>query len=116
MATTPEGRVKAKVSEILKSYAPYVAYFMPVPAGYGKAMLDYHGTVLGMSFAIETKAPGKKPTPRQKLTIKYLRDAGEKVFIIDGRQEDLDHLCEWIEQTMRDRAYVIGHKDFPDVK
>jgi hypothetical protein len=111
MATTPEGKVKAKVSEILKSYSPYVWYHMPVPVGYGKACLDYHGTVLGMSFAIETKAPGKKPTARQLLTIRSLRKAGDKVFIIDGKQEDLDHLCEWIEQTLMDRRWTIAHQD-----
>lgn len=108
---TPEGRVKVEVTKILKSYHPFIWYHMPVPSGYGKACLDYHGTVLGMSFAIETKAPGKKPTPRQRLTIKCLREAGDKVFIIDGREEDYNHLIEWIEQTLEDRKYVIAYKD-----
>ena len=71
---TPEGRVKKQVSAMLKKYGAY--YEMPVPGGFGKSGLDYLGCFMGKFFSIETKAPGKHPTPRQLLTIKAIEAAG----------------------------------------
>jgi hypothetical protein len=95
MAQTPEGRVKKKVSDFLKS-VDNLYYFMPVPSGYGESTLDYLGCYRGKLFAIETKAPGKKPTSRQETTIRFIRAAGGKVFVIDG---DITELTEWIKAT-----------------
>lgn len=82
--STPEGKIKKHVSSLLKSYAPTLYYEMPVPSGFGKSGLDYTGCFYGRFFAIETKAPGKRPTARQLTTIAQMRAAGAKVFIIDG--------------------------------
>lgn len=79
---TPEGKIKAGVSAALKKHDVY--YEMPVPSGYGKSGLDYNGCHHGKYFSIETKAPGKKPTPRQELTIAAIEKSGGKVFVIDG--------------------------------
>jgi hypothetical protein len=92
MAQTPEGRVKEKVSRLLKE-AEGMYYWMPVPSGFGDATLDYVGCYLGRYFAIETKAPGKKPTLRQQQTIAAMGRAGGKVFVIDGNTEELE---QWI--------------------
>jgi hypothetical protein len=92
MATTPEGRVKRKVSELLKE-TEELWYDMPVPGGFGKSTLDYIGCHRGRFFSIETKAPGKKPTPRQKQIISIMERAGAKVFVIDG---DLTELKDWL--------------------
>lgn len=89
---TEESKVKKKVSTLLKKYAAY--YEMPVPSGFGKSGLDYQGCFHGRYFAIETKAPGKKPTPRQELTIKAIEAASGKVFVIDG---DCSELQRWLE-------------------
>lgn len=89
---TEEGKIKKRVSELLKKHACY--YEMPVPTGFGKSGLDYFGIHKGRGFSIETKAPGKKPTPRQELTIKAIEDAGGKVFVIDG---DCSALQRWLE-------------------
>lgn len=89
---TPEGKVKEAVSALLKKFGAY--YEMPVPGGYGKSGLDYQGCFHGKYFAIETKAPGKKPTPRQVLTIAQIQKAGGKVFVIDG---DCSELQRWLE-------------------
>lgn len=94
MATTPEGKVKAKVSKLLRD-TPGVYYYMPVQAGYGAATLDYIGCYHGKFFAVETKAPGKKPTDRQKQTISTMERADAKVFVIDG---DLTELSNWLEE------------------
>lgn len=80
---TPEGKVKAGITKLLKRHAPYVFYDMPVPGGYGKSTLDYVGWVCGRAFAIEAKAKGKLPTKRQETTIKEMMAAGAVVFVID---------------------------------
>jgi hypothetical protein len=41
--------------------------------GYGIPGLDFYICAFGKFLAIETKAPGKKPTARQTLTINELR-------------------------------------------
>lgn len=90
--TTPEGKVKEKVKRVLKAHDAY--YHMPVQNGMGSPTLDFVGCHFGRYFAIETKAPGKKPTPRQELTIDQIRQAGGKVFVIDGDTSDLE---EWLD-------------------
>ena len=80
---TPEGKVKAKVSKLLKAYGVY--YFMPVQTGFGAAGLDYHCVFPGgKAFFIETKAYGKNPTYRQDELIVTLRVLGCEVFIINN--------------------------------
>lgn len=97
MATTPEGKVKAKVSTLLKSYGPKLYYEMPVPSGFGKMTLDYIGWINGWAFSIETKRPGKKPTDRQSATIAQMQAAGAAVFVIDN-VDGLGPLKEWLDE------------------
>ena len=94
MASTPEGRTKAKISELLKAAGAY--YHMPVQNGMGKPTLDYIGCHHGRFFAIEAKAPGKKPTPRQEGTIKEINLAMGMVFVIDGTDGSYDLLKMWL--------------------
>lgn len=82
---TPEGKVKAKVKQILKEYGVY--YFMPVQTGYGGVALDFLCCHRGRFFAIETKAIGKKLTGLQEYTVKTIEDAGGTVFVIHSEQE-----------------------------
>ena len=82
MATTPEGKVKARVKALLDAKGKNLFYWMPVQSGYGRATLDFVGSYHGQFFAIETKAPGKKPTARQQLIIKEMEEAGGQVFTI----------------------------------
>ncbi len=86
MASTPEGKVKIAVKKVLTDSKQwgYIYYNFPVPAGYGTPMLDVVGCYHGRFFAIELKAPGKKPTPRQNLCISQMREAGGIVFVIDN--------------------------------
>lgn len=95
MASTPEGKVKKTVSALLKA-TPGLYYFMPVQAGMGASTLDYLGCYRGKFFAIETKAPGKKPTDRQNMIIERIRQCGGAVFVIDG---DITELKQWIGAT-----------------
>ena len=95
MAQTPEGKVKQKVSRLLRETAS-VYYHMPVPGGFGGTTLDYIGSHVGRFFAIETKKPGGKPTDRQKQIISQIEEAGGKVFVIDGDTEELER---WLGST-----------------
>lgn len=90
---TPEGRVKNQVKKILTEYSAYS--FMPVQAGYGMPALDFHCICRGVGFCIETKAPGKKTTARQDVTIISIENAGGKCFVIDG-EAGYRELREWL--------------------
>lgn len=94
MAQTPEGKVKKKVSDLLKA-TPGLYYDMPVPGGFGGSTLDYVGCHRGDFFAIETKKPGGKPTARQYQIIARMEAAGGKTFVIDG---DLTELEDWLNR------------------
>lgn len=93
---TLETAVKAKVKKLL-SKTPGMYFFMPVQNGMGAPTLDILGCYLGQYFAIETKAAGKLPTKRQEITISNMRNAGAKVFVIDGCT---DELTMWLLKTL----------------
>ncbi len=99
MAATPENRVKALVKAALKLHGAF--YFMPVQGGMGAPSLDFLCAArfrdMAIFFAIETKAKGKKPTPRQELTIAAMQAVGIKVFVIDG-EEGVDEMRTWLYQ------------------
>jgi hypothetical protein len=97
MATTPEGKVKAAVRKVLARYEPLYQYW-PVPAGYGPSSLDCLVCFHGRLIAIETKAPGKKPTPRQISTIREIAESDGKVFVIDNVDgtKELEEYLEYL--------------------
>jgi len=107
MAVTPEGKIKKMVKGVLAEFedtmvavdgftVPLLKQFWPVPSGFGASDLDcivcYHGHYI----AIETKAPGKAPTPRQRLTIAQYIASGAIVLTIDGREG-----CEPLRQYLQ---------------
>lgn len=96
---TPEGKVKAKVSALLKQYGCY--YFMPVQMGLGAAGLDYHcyKTVsnVAIAFFVETKAFGKEPTPRQQLSMDEHEARGARCFVVDS-DLTLKELERWLRE------------------
>ncbi|MEE9580114.1 MAG: hypothetical protein V3V74_02210 [Nitrosomonadaceae bacterium] len=92
---TPEGKVKAKVKRILNRAEAY--YFMPVQTGYGMPTLDFLCFHMGSGFAIEAKAPGKKPTKRQEAIIHEIEYSGSQVFVIDGTEGSYDSLITFLE-------------------
>lgn len=90
---TPEGKIKAAVSKVIKNYGSDIYKFMPVPSGFGPSSLDYILCIRGKFVAVETKKPGGKVTPRQGMTIRTIVDAGGKVFVIDS----VEAIAEFIE-------------------
>lgn len=107
---TPEGKVKASVKKLLDSYAPFVWYFMPVQRGLGckRGVPDFIGLCNGAFFAIETKAPGKKPTQLQQYMMEQIRKAGGDTFTVDDA-ESLGFVKEWLmkKQPIRSLGYRI---------
>jgi hypothetical protein len=100
MSLTPEGKVKKLVRACLQAQGRTVWHHWPVPYGYGESTLDCIGALRigegrALAFAIETKAPGEEPTPRQDVKIKVMREVGIKVFVIDG-VAGVNELEEWI--------------------
>lgn len=83
---TPEGKIKAQIKRMLGKY-PRVYYHMPVQNGMGEPTLDFVGCCNGYFFAVEAKAPGKKPTARQLLTMDNMRAAGAFVFLVSCESE-----------------------------
>ena len=80
--STPEGRVKAKVTRWLKDLGEDCWYFMPVQSGFGRPALDYECTIHGLAVAIETKAPGGEMSPTQRATRDTKLRAGGLVLMI----------------------------------
>lgn len=97
--STPEGKVKDKVKKVLKQHGAY--WHMPVQGGFGAPCLDINVCFNGRYAAVETKAPGKKPTPRQLLTIAEIEAAGGKVFVVDG-DVGCKELSDWLLEVSRE--------------
>lgn len=85
---TPEGYLKDDIKKWLKTRGAY--FFMPVQMGYGKQTVDFlvclpykhivslnpYRTERRAKFvAIETKAPGRMPTPRQAAVLQEVLSA-----------------------------------------
>jgi|SRR6185369_2299558 len=79
---TPEGRVKNEVKKQLKALGFY--QFWPVQTGLGSKTVDCLACGSGRFIGIETKAPGKKPTPLQEVTLTKIADAGGITLVIDS--------------------------------
>lgn len=81
-ASTPEGRIKAKLDRMLK--AESVWYFSPQAGIYGVAGIPDRIAIVGGQFVgIECKADGtKKPTATQLLRMRQIEDAGGKCFVV----------------------------------
>lgn len=77
-----EHHVKAAVKRELKKMGAY--QFWPVQTGLGAKTLDCLACVRGFFVAIETKAPGKKPTPLQQSTINAITESWGKALVVDS--------------------------------
>lgn len=93
MATTPEGKVKAKVKALLREHGAY--WHCPVQNGMGAPSLDFIGCHRGAYYGIETKAGNKRPTPRQETTIEQIRLAGGLAFVVN-EVTGLEELQDWL--------------------
>lgn len=113
---TPEGKVKERVKKMLAGFSvdptsgqKVMDVFWPVPNGMGASHLDCIVCFYGRYIAIETKAPGKKPTPRQELRINSVAAAGGCVLVIDG-----DEGLAVLYTVLLDTASRYGLKKKPE--
>ena len=105
---TPEGKVKDGVKMVLAKYKVY--YHCPVQNGMGAPSLDFIGCHVGHYFGIETKAPGKRPTPRQLITMANITRCGGKTFVIDGtnKTDTFNDLEAWVRDLIKEWLEEIG--------
>lgn len=97
MRDTPEVKVKKAIDKVLSQFKPACWYHKAVVNGMGKPTVDYTGVCAGEFFSIEAKAPGKKPTKRQRDTMKEHRVAGGRTFVIDAVDSPvLNELYQWM--------------------
>ena len=106
MSTTPEGRVKKLVKDLLAEY-PDLYQYWPVPAGFGPSSLDCIVCYRGQFIGIETKAPGKKPTARQDHCIAQMVAAGGKTYVVDSAAA-LQPLREYLTLCRLSSVLVIS--------
>lgn len=106
---TPEGRIKAAVKRVLERYKPMDSYW-PVPGGLGASHLDWIGCYYGKYLSIETKAPGKKPTPRQNARIESVQRAGGIAMVIDGVEglQELEQVLKSIRMQHFGSQVMVG--------
>lgn len=89
MATTPEGKVKKAVRQVLDGLGAY--YVMPVTGGYGRqGAPDFLVCHQGKFYGIETKAGKGKLTALQELNLKKIIDCGGVALVI--READVKFL------------------------
>jgi hypothetical protein len=111
---TPEGRLKEKVKQLLKKRNAW--FYMPVQNGMGKVGIpDFMGTYRGLFFAVETKAPNKKPTteeqrwnkatPNQQMRIEEIRDAGGVAIVADDISQ-VEQMLETLDAIANFRGAV----------
>jgi hypothetical protein len=94
MSTTEEGHLKIKVKRYLDQL-PKMYRHMPVPSGYGSQTLDFLCCINGRFVGIETKASGKKPTPRQEQCMAAIKAAGGAAFWCDSYEGFLLGMAAW---------------------
>lgn len=98
MATTPEGKVKAKVVKLLKERGVY--YFFPATFGMGRSGVpDIVCCVRGCFLGIECKAGKNKPTALQEKEMAAIRESGGSAIVIN--EENLHALKLLLEEMTR---------------
>lgn len=95
MASTPEGKVKKAIKKALDASGCW--QYWPVPSGFGRRTVDVLGLHKGDFFAVEAKAPGKKPTRQQEAELAKITSEGGITFVFDN-VADVQTLKEWLER------------------
>jgi hypothetical protein len=95
---TAEGILKDEVKKFFDALGAYC--FMPVQSGYGKQGVDFFCCVKGLFIAIETKAPGKEPTPRQYKCLRDVGAAGGLAFFSDNIEHIVATVTMWLEERI----------------
>lgn len=94
---TPEGKVKKKLIDFLKSLGGDCFYYMPVQNGMGQSGIpDIMAIIKGVPFAFECKAtPKQHPTVLQAYALDRIHKALGFAWVVD------DHTVELAEKMVR---------------
>ena len=88
MAQTPEAKVKAKITKVLREEGVY--YFFPATGGFGRSGVpDIVCCVGGMFLGIECKAGNNKPTALQANELEAIRRAGGVAIVANEDNWDM---------------------------
>jgi Holliday junction resolvase len=100
MSGTPESKVKAAVTKLLKSYGAY--YFYPATHGYGRSGVpDIVCCIKGKFLAIECKAGKGETTALQDREINAIRTAQGIAAV--ARETNLDMIEQILKELTHDR-------------
>lgn len=88
---TPEGKVKKKLLEFLKSLGGDCFYYMPVQNGMGQSGIpDVMAIIKGVPFAFECKAtPKQHPTVLQAYALDRIHKACGFAWVVDNESVEL---------------------------
>ena len=88
---TPEGKVKKKLLEFLKSLGGDCFYYMPVQNGMGQSGIpDIMAIIKGVPFAFECKAtPKQHPTVLQAYALDRIHKACGFAWVVDNESVEL---------------------------
>ena len=97
MAATPEAKVKAKVTKLLKARGAY--YFYPVTGGYGgSGVPDIIACHRGRFIGIECKAGKNKPTKLQERNLEQIKHTGGFALVInEDNLSELETTLNYVE-------------------
>lgn len=88
---TPEGKVKKKLIDFLKSLGSDCFYYMPVQNGMGQSGIpDVMAIIKGVPFAFECKAtPKQHPTVLQAYALERIHKARGFAWVVDNESVDI---------------------------
>lgn len=94
---TPEGKVKKKLIDFLKSLGGDCFYYMPVQNGMGQTGIpDVMAIIKGVPFAFECKAtPKQHPTVLQAYALDRIHKARGIAWVVDS--ETVEYVVQHIE-------------------
>ena len=104
-----KNRIERNVKEQVKTRCKVAGafYVMPVSMGLGaRGTPDFLICHRGRFLAVETKAPGGKPTPHQTLALARCRQAGGVAMVVDGT--DFSMLDEFLAVVGERIGKVLG--------
>lgn len=95
---TPEGKVKKKLIDFLKSLGGDCFYYMPVQNGMGQTGIpDVMAIIKGVSFAFECKAtPKQHPTVLQAYALDRIHKARGIAWVVDSKT--VEYVVQHIER------------------
>ena len=110
MAQTPEGKVTAKIKDVLKREG--IQFSMPSQTGYGiVGILDFICCRPGGRYlAIEAKAPGKRnnTSTNQKVQLFDIREVGGDGIVVDDVQQLEDYLNGCYQESSGEKKIYEG--------